>query len=84
MQWRMVVEPFWHGQPITTQFEKLKLLVLCLSIIHFLHETVQQPPCNQPPFTMINASSGGGGLPPSPERDKEVEPNAKEVADSHN
>jgi hypothetical protein len=32
---------------------------------------------------MINASSGGGGLPPSPERDKEVEPYAKEVADSH-
>jgi hypothetical protein len=32
---------------------------------------------------MINASSGGGGPPPSPERDKEVEPNAKEVADSH-
>jgi hypothetical protein len=31
---------------------------------------------------MINTSSGGGGLPPSPERDKEVEPNAKEVADS--
>jgi hypothetical protein len=32
---------------------------------------------------MINASSGGGGLPPSPERDKKVEPNDKEVADSH-
>jgi hypothetical protein len=31
---------------------------------------------------MINASSGGGGLPFSPERDKQVEPNAKEVADS--
>jgi hypothetical protein len=31
---------------------------------------------------MINASSGGGGPPPSPERDKKVEPNAKEVADS--
>jgi hypothetical protein len=32
---------------------------------------------------MINVASGGGGPPPSPERDKEVEPNAKEVADSH-
>jgi hypothetical protein len=31
---------------------------------------------------MINASSGGGGPPPSPERYKEVEPNATEDADS--
>ena len=40
------------------------------------------PRATNPLFTMINASSGGGGTPPSPERDKVVEPTATEVDDS--
>jgi hypothetical protein len=64
-----------------TQFEKLKLSVLCLSIIGFLRETVWRPPCNQLPFAMINASSGGDGMPSPPERVKAVEPATTEAAD---
>jgi hypothetical protein len=65
------------------QFDKLRLSLLVLSIIHFLRESVWRPSCNQPSLTMKNAPSGGDGTPSSPERAKVVEPTATEDTVSH-
>jgi hypothetical protein len=65
----------------TTQFDKLRLLFLVLSVIHFLREYVRHPSCNQPSLTMKKAPSGGDGTSSSPERAKVVESTTTEDTD---
>jgi hypothetical protein len=63
------------------QFDKFRLLLLVLSIIHFLCESVRRLSCNQLILNMTNTPSGGYGMPFSPERAKVVEFPAMEDTD---